>query len=87
MEKNNTTKTHRQNTKQTCITPTIIPLNGIWLDFIKTIISKKQFVHICNALHFVHTCDTTRQIVKLPIFRPLSRRHDIEAKNPTRKKS
>ena len=34
-----------------------------------------------------HTYDTTRQIVKLPIFRPLSRRHDIEAKNPTRKKS
>ena len=25
-----------------------------------------------------HTCDTTRQIVKLPIFRPVSRRHDIE---------
>ena len=42
-----------------------------------------QFFSICIA----HTCDMTRQIVKLPICRPLSRRYDIEAKNPTRKKS
>ena len=35
----------------------------------------------------MHTCDTTRQIVKLPIFRPRFRRQDIEAKNLTRKKS
>ena len=41
--------------------------------------------HPCSL--YQHTCDTTRQIVKLPIFRPLSRLYDIEAKNPTRKKS
>ena len=46
-------------------------------------------LYFITSLHFPtrvrQTCDTTRQIVKLPIFRPLSRRHDIEAKNPTRK--
>ena len=35
---------------------------------------------------FMHTCDMTRQIVKLPIFMPLSRGHDIEAKKPDKKK-
>ena len=46
----------------------------------------KQSDCLNKSLH-LHTCDTTRQIVKLPIFRPLSRCHDIEAKNLTRKKS
>ena len=45
-------------------------------------------VYPCSGVRCrTHTCDMTRQIVKLPIFRLLSRRHDIEAKNPTRKKN
>ena len=34
-----------------------------------------------------HTCDTTRQIVKLPIFKPLSRHQDIDAKKTDKKKN
>ena len=46
---------------------------------------KENSCHASASPPNEHTCNTTRQIVKLPTFRPLSRCHDIEAKNPTRK--